>query len=505
MEGRTALAMDALHSATSSQLLDMRHQGFLLALQHDRLDTARALVEAGDVGVLLRRTGNVAAKLRSNAALKYLMRTWQHAVAGAEEHQVQWGPGDLLHMTKAWTYSGLSMLLSHTHSMDEQRYLSLALAALQQRKDVKTAEVFVQAARGIVGTPGAVELVKVLLHYACRADLLDVVQYLLSLQGVLQVDVNANNGAAFTQACLAEDARVMRWMLQLTGDQRVDVHANAGLLSVVGSAWTPRESQEERLQTLLALTGDRELDVNDPAHQFFYVVCRRSLHGVLDTLLALQGHRRVDVHPHSGIAVAEACSTGDARTLRTLLQLSGDREMDLNVEAVHDALVKACRYGQVAIVTLLLQRRPGRTPVNVRNSAGEDDAYEAAVQHGHFMSSTQMAAVFFCGDEGAFPQFSTQEKYFEESRAAVRYILKQYPVENTRRLQEHASRLFSRLQVFVLHAAARLDSVVHADEEQRLAHAAAAAPATITGGGAALAVQTDDTDSDEEWMHGTVL
>ncbi len=84
------------------------------------------------------------------------------------------------------------------------------------------------------------------------------------------------------------------------------------------------------VRELLALTGDRAVDVHAGGEGGFHAVCRGGHVDVVRKLLALTGDRAVDVHAKDEAGFREACVCRKACVVRELLALTGDRAVDLH-------------------------------------------------------------------------------------------------------------------------------------------------------------------------------
>ena len=179
----------------------------------------------------------------------------------------------------------------------------------------------------------------------------------------------------FLAACASGQLQLVRALLALTGDRCVDVqvmgeeafrHACAnGHLGVV--------------RELLALSGRRRVDVHVWTEYPFRNACEYGHLGVVRELLALTGDCRVDVHTVDEYALRLACDAGHLGMVRELLALSGDRRVDVHAQD-EGAFHVACEKGHLNVVRELLALAGDRcVDVNSRR----DDPLQWACQNGH--------------------------------------------------------------------------------------------------------------------------
>jgi len=86
-----------------------------------------------------------------------------------------------------------------------------------------------------------------------------------------------------------------------------------------------KTGDEVMVREMLALTGDRRVDVHAEEEDAFRWACWKGHVNVIHELLALTGDRTVDVHAKKEEAFREACQDGNLGVVRELLSLTGDR------------------------------------------------------------------------------------------------------------------------------------------------------------------------------------
>ncbi len=107
------------------------------------------------------------------------------------------------------------------------------------------------------------------------------------------------------------------------------------------------------VRELLALRGDRAVDVHRGCEHAFERACFHGHTPIVCELLALRGGRGVDVHSQAAAAFRSACSQGNIGVVRELLRLTGKREIDVHARS-DDGFWIAVRFGHVDVVRELL-------------------------------------------------------------------------------------------------------------------------------------------------------
>ena len=103
------------------------------------------------------------------------------------------------------------------------------------------------------------------------------------------------------------------------------------------------------VQELLALSGDRRINVHAAAEQAFRSACKNGRLHVVRELLALELDRRIGVHVWDEVAFREACGGGHLDVARELLASDGDRRINVHAGSP-DAFKWPCKCGHLAIV-----------------------------------------------------------------------------------------------------------------------------------------------------------
>jgi len=143
--------------------------------------------------------------------------------------------------------------------------------------------------------------------------------------------VHVGEEGAFRGACENGHLGVVRELLALEGDRRINVNVQIdrtfdrvcanGHLSV--------------LQELLALGGDRRIDVEDPDAGFCRA-CNRGHLPIVRELLQIPDESGesywIDVHWGQENGVVTACVNGHLLVMRELLALEGERRVDVHAE-----------------------------------------------------------------------------------------------------------------------------------------------------------------------------
>ncbi len=186
-------------------------------------------------------------------------------------------------------------------------------------------------------------------------------------------------------ACVCGSLGVVRELLALTGDRTVDVHAENEWAFAAACAM----GHIAVVRELLALAGERTVDVHACAEQAFSSACEGGHIAVVRELLALTGDRAINVHAGGGRGFHTACSKGHVAVVRALLSLTGDRAMGLGSQG-RDALRAACANGHLEVVRELLALTGDRT-VDVHE---DDEAcfYEACA-NGHVAVVRELLAL----------------------------------------------------------------------------------------------------------------
>ncbi len=113
----------------------------------------------------------------------------------------------------------------------------------------------------------------------------------------------------------------------------------------------------ELLRDLLALTGNRTVDVHAGDEEGFHEACAGGHLGVVRELLALTGDRAIDVHAENEGGFRWACLRGNLNVVCELLALTGDRTVDVHA-GDDESFWDACSAGQWGVVLKLLQTAP---------------------------------------------------------------------------------------------------------------------------------------------------
>jgi len=87
------------------------------------------------------------------------------------------------------------------------------------------------------------------------------------------------------------------------------------------------------VRELLALTGDRRVDVHAQEEHAFHGACEKGHLGVVRELLAPTGDRTVSVHAQKKDAFCLACQEGQLDVVRKLLGLTGNRAVPAGTRA----------------------------------------------------------------------------------------------------------------------------------------------------------------------------
>jgi len=99
-------------------------------------------------------------------------------------------------------------------------------------------------------------------------------------------------GAGFSKACECGHVAVVRGLLALSGNRTVDLHAMNGGVFIAACCI----GHLDVVRHLLGLTGDRRVDVHAEDEKAFLDACYNGHADVVHELLALSGDRTVDVH-----------------------------------------------------------------------------------------------------------------------------------------------------------------------------------------------------------------
>jgi hypothetical protein len=155
--------------------------------------------------------------------------------------------------------------------------------------------------------------------------------------------------AKFQQACKEGKLDLVRELLALSGDREVDVHAmdERALFNACSSGHV------DVVRELLALSGHREVDVHARNDSAFISACSNGHLNVVRELLAMSGNQKVNVHARSERAFLIACFRNAVDVVRELLALSGDRQVDVHAGGGM-AFRTACGRGYVGVVHELL-------------------------------------------------------------------------------------------------------------------------------------------------------
>jgi len=169
----------------------------------------------------------------------------------------------------------------------------------------------------------------------------------------------------FWNACENGYLDVVREMLALQGDRAVDVHAGG----VYGFQLACENGHLDVVRELLALQGDRFINVHAGNEISFQWACMYGHLNVVRELLALQGDRAVDVHAQDEFACRWALEQGHLLVVRELLALEGARAPDPDVvrKLGLEELYRAVRWDRRR--AMLVRRTAGQRAARAARAA----------------------------------------------------------------------------------------------------------------------------------------